>query len=88
MVDFEEIYQSALLSLGKKSEKIPLKVKDYFNKRKSEFRVSTWVERSGKIGEISYVDHEGPAGSNHRPAGVLEWVHGKLDGHKYVILSD
>ncbi|KAF7445707.1 hypothetical protein A1F99_106930 [Pyrenophora tritici-repentis] len=43
------------------------------------------MERSGKIEKISYVDHEGPAGSNHRPAGVLKWVHDNLDGHEYVI---
>jgi hypothetical protein len=67
------------------AQKIPPEVEDYLKKRKSAFRISTWVESESKIEEISYVDHDGMEGSDHRPAGVLKWVHDALDGHKDVI---
>jgi hypothetical protein len=84
MVDYEDIYLSALRSQCGDAQEIPRKVKDYFEKRKSAFAVSTWVEKESKIEDISYVDHEGMSGSDHSPAGVLDWVHDALDGHKDV----
>jgi hypothetical protein len=84
MVDYGDIYRSALRSQCGDAQEIPRKVKDYFEKSKSAFGVSTWVEKKSKIEDISYVDHEGMTGSDHIPAGVLDWVHDALDGHKDV----
>jgi hypothetical protein len=84
MVDYEDIYRSALQSQHGDTQEISKNVEDYFRERKSAFRVSNWVEREGKIDCINYVDYEGKKGSDHRPAGVLDWVHDTLEGHKDV----
>ncbi|OWY54776.1 hypothetical protein AALT_g11717 [Alternaria alternata] len=84
MVSFRDIYRSALRTQCGDAQDIPKGVEDYFQKRESAFRVSNWTERERKIEHINYVDYEGEKGSNHKPAGVVDWVHDALDGHKDV----
>jgi hypothetical protein len=84
IVDFEQIYLSALQAQRGDAQDITKGVKDYFRRRKSAFSVSNWTERERKIERINYVDYEGDKGANHQPAGVLTWVHDALNGHKDV----
>jgi hypothetical protein len=80
MTEYEEIYKSALRSLGHDDHTLPDWWNDYFKERKNAFETYGWVENYGRITHISNVRFR-----LSEEAKLLEWAHRELQGHTGVI---